>query len=712
MAPDTDDGGLPPKSFKVGVDVGGTFTDIVLVGPYHKICTKKVLSTPYDPSIAFIDGVRKLCAENAIDLSSIDWLVHGTTIVTNACIEKKGAKVGLITTKGFRDILGMGRGRAPVALDLTWSKPAPLVPRGLRKEVTERIDSRGKVRVALDPREVRAVIRSLKEEEVEAIAVCLINSPLNSKHEKAIEKLLREISPNTPVSISSDVMPMIGEYERTSETVFNAYVVPLVSKYLSQLNKNLKAAGINAPLFIMQSSGGMTTAENASLRPIEIIECGPAGGVVGAAFLARQQGIPNLITFDMGGTTAKASIVENGRYARMKEYEVGGEINQSSRMLKGSGYVVRVPSIDIAEIGAGGGSILRVDTGGALHVGPQSAGASPGPACYDQGGELPTLTDANLVLGYINPTHLCGGEFPLNASKARAVIEEKLAGPLNRDLYAAAFSAHLLANALMMRAIRAVSSERGRDPRKFELYAFGGAGPIHAAGVAVGLGVKTVIVPRISGVFSAYGLLTGNIERHYTRSFLGDWRSADISELNRLRKAMIDDAISTSSVWGGALASTPKIEVTVELQYTGQGSTLAIPLPSHELQVHDIELAADEFQKEHERTYGHQLIGQPIRATELRIAAIVDTEEPFAKNSVPEKRFSVLSKNAVTREAYWGPDHGKIQTPVCTQMNVGPACIFGPVLIDCYDTTIVVPPEATVKSGDNGDIVINLLDRG
>ena len=527
--------------YHVGVDIGGTFTDVILIDPSGRARSHKLLSTPDDYSRAMVTGIAEICAAAGIEPRRIERVVHGTTVVTNACIEMTGAKVGLLTTAGFRDILEIGRGRLPAVLDLSWEKPPSLVQRHLRLEVDERIDGRGEVIRPLDRQTATTAIRRLLDESVEAIAVCLLNSPANPTHETEIAEIVRRLAPTLPLSVSSDVMPMFSEYERTSETVLNAYVMPLVGRYLNSLQVELSRLGIDAPLFIMQSSGGMTTPENTMARPIEIIECGPAAGVVGAMRLSTT-GESDLITFDMGGTTAKASIVEAGEVSRAAEYEVGGGLNRASRLLKGAGYVVRVASIDIAEIGAGGGSLLSMDAGGGLTIGPESAGANPGPACYGLGGVRPTVADADLVLGYINPAHLCGGTYPLDGEAARGALAREIAPALRIDVMEAAYGAYQLANARMMRVIRAVSSERGRDLRRFSLHAFGGAGPVHAAGVAGGLGMRRIVVPPAPGVFSAFGLLTGDIERHFTRSFSRPWNCAALSELNPLAEALEAEA--------------------------------------------------------------------------------------------------------------------------------------------------------------------------
>jgi N-methylhydantoinase A len=693
--------------YRIGVDIGGTFTDLILLDATGRVRTKKVLSSPDDYARAMVGGIAEICAEHGIAPGAIEQVVHGTTIVTNACIEKTGARVGLITTQGFRDVLEIGRGRLPAVLDLTWAKPAPLVPRHLRVEVDERIGGRGEIVRPLSPQSVEAAVDRLLGEAVESIAICLLNAPANPAHEREVAEVVRQRAEGVTLSVSSEVMPMFSEYERTSETVLNAYVMPLVSRYLATLEAELARVGIEAPLYIMQSSGGMTTPANSVARPIEIIECGPAAGVVGAARLGAAHGVSDLVTFDMGGTTAKASIVERGRFSRAAEYEVGGGINRASRLLKGAGYVVRVASIDVAEIGAGGGSLLTMDAGGGLRIGPQSAGAEPGPVCYGQGGDCPTITDADLVLGYINPAHLCGGAYPLDAGLAHAAIERRIAGALGSDAFEAAYGAFQLANAQMMRAIRAVSSERGRDPRKFKLYAFGGAGPVHAAGVAAGLGMRSIVVPPAPGVFSAYGLLSGDVERHYMRSFTRGWDDAALAALNPMARELEEEALATMALWAGgaaAPAETPTLHRFLDLQYAGQGSSLSIPLPAGRLGPADVAGLAAAFEDEHERTFGHRLPGQPIRATALRLAATVAAGAEVAATS-----FSAPGAPASPprRLAYWGPRYGAIETPVHS-LDVLATPIEGPVLIDCYDTTIVVPPRATIAPGPMGSVVIEL----
>src|SRR5690242_6003448 len=428
-----------PTTYRVGVDIGGTFTDIVLLGSDGSIHTKKISSSVGNYAQAIVEGLAEVFRETALSGGAVEEIRHGTTVASNAILEHKGARVGLITTKGFRDVLEIRTLRMPKLYDLAWTKPTPLVERYLRKVVDERINHRGEVERPLDTTDAERAVDALLAENVEAIAVCLINPFTNPAHELMLQEIIQRQAPHLPLSISFEVLPEIKEYERTSTTVINAYVMPIVATYLRALRKGLDNAGIPARLLLMQSNGGLTTDSAATERPMNIIESGPAGGVVGAHALARGKDLDKIITFDMGGTTAKASMIEDGQMARAHEYAVGAGIMIGSRLLTGAGYTLKVPAIDLAEVGAGGGSHVWIDAGGALQVGPESAGAVPGPVCYDAGGKVVTITDANLILGYLNPRHLIGGDLKLNADKARAVFETKIARPMGLGLEVAAF---------------------------------------------------------------------------------------------------------------------------------------------------------------------------------------------------------------------------------------------------------------------------------
>src|SRR3989441_9514017 len=505
--------------FRVGVDIGGTFTDIVLLDDGGRIHTKKVSSSVDDYARAIVDGLGELFGETGCRGGDLAEVLQGTTVASNAILELKGARTGLITTAGFRDVLEIRRIRMPKLYDLSWEKPVTLVERYLRVEVDERVDAHGTILKPLDPAAVERALDHLLAEKIEALAVCLIHSYANPVHEQRIAEIVRRKAPGLTLSVSADVLPEIREYERTSTTVINAYVMPIVRRYLGTLRAGLDGVGAKAPLMIMQSNGGLMTDEAAAVKPVHVIESGPAAGVVGAQALARKIGLGKIVTFDMGGTTAKASLVEDGEVSRATEYQVGGGIMAGSRLLTGAGYLLRVPAIDLAEVGAGGGSLVWIDPGGGLQVGPQSAGAFPGPLCYDLGGTEPTVTDANVILGFVNPRQLAGGAVKLNASRAHEVFESRIARPMGLPLAEAAHGAHVIAASNMMRAIRAVSSERGRDPREYALFAFGGNGPVFAAGMASQPEKRRLLRAPPPGLFSSFGLLFAGVEHHYVRTW-------------------------------------------------------------------------------------------------------------------------------------------------------------------------------------------------
>ena len=694
---------MEPAKFMVGADVGGTFTDIMFFGSDGRVFIKKVSTTPPDYSQGIADGVGKVLEEKKIAGSSIERLTHGTTVVTNAIVEKTGARTGLITTRGFRDILEIGRSRLPVLYDLFWVKPVPLIPRYLRVEVDERIGAEGEIIRPLDTDSVIAAIDKLVSYGVESVGVCLINSPHNTTHEQKIGQIVRERAPHLLVSLSTDVMCMLKEAERSSEVTVNAYVMPLVTNYLKSLTNALSNVGMNSPIYIMQSSGGMTTAEASMEKPIEIIEAGPAAGVVGAHYLASELGMKNAITFDMGGTTTKAAIIEDGQFNRSIEYEVGAQIHRPSRLLKGSGYILRVPAIDVAEVGSGGGSILWLDSGGLLNVGPRSAGAVPGPVCYEQGGEEPTLTDAYVTMGYLNPDYLLGGEFKINSTKSFQAIEEKIAKPLSRSVYEAAYGAYELANSNMTRAITAVSSERGRDPRQFSLIAFGGAGAIHAAAVAKSLEMKGVIVAPYAGIFSACGLLFADIERHYVRAFRHILNESGMQEMNNALQTMSEEAIASAEKWGYPGADV-KVEIYADLRYIAQTTELTIPVPSGESEKLVSNLRRI-FEEEHQKTYDFTLPKSELEIINLRIAAKI----PALKPKFPERVVNAGKsgqRDIPRRKAYFGKKYGLVDIPVLNPEQLGQSTQPGPLVVESYDTTIVVPLECDVRAGPSGTITI------
>jgi N-methylhydantoinase A len=693
-----------PQQFRVGTDIGGTFTDIIFSGSQGTIFTKKILSTPDDYSRAITQGIREVLVKEELDSSCIKEIVHGTTIVTNTCIELSGAKVGLITTEGFRDVLEIARGRMAELYNLRWHKPVPLVPRDLRFEVRERIGKKGEVIRTLDTNHANEIIERLISAGVEAIAICLYNSPRNPKHEEMVEALARSAAPHLFVSRSTNVRPMLKEYERASEAVVNAYVMPVVTSYLRSLKSSLRGIGVDAPIYVMQSSGGMISAEEAAEMPVEIVECGPAAGVVGAAYLAQQLEIPNIVTLDLGGTTTKASVVESGRYTRSAEYEVGAGIHRASRLHKGKGYVLRIPSIDIAEIGAGGGSLVWMDSGGLINVGPKSAGAFPGPICYNQGGEEPTLTDSYVILGYMNPDYLLGGDFLLNSEKARRIYQQEVATILNRDVVEAAYGIYEIANSNIKRAITAVSSERGRDPRNFALFVFGGAAALHGAAVARSIGMKEVIVAPLAGVFSAYGLLCADIQRIYVHAFDALLGSEVLPSVNETLRHMIEHAFKTAQDHGYSRDQI-QIQTYADLRYRRQQSELTRSLPPDGLQEEHLLALVEDFHQEYEKTFGFRLSNTPVEIVNLRVASTIPVPRP-AKNGT-SKRSLPSVRNGTSRKAFFGAGNGLIDVPVMAAEDISEEGICGPILIDTYDSTIVVPPDCRIHTA-HGNLVITL----
>ncbi len=702
-------------TYRVGVDIGGTFTDIVLLGSDGSVLTKKISSSVGNYAQAIIDGLNEVFAESRLAGSAIEEVRHGTTVASNAILEMKGARVGLITTKGFRDVLELRTLRMPRLYDIAWEKPPPLVPRYLRRVVDERIDTHGNIERALDHVDADAQIDALLAEKVEAIAVCLLNSFTNPVHELAIKELLTRKAPQLPISISYDVLPEIKEYERTSTTVINAYVMPIVATYLKALRKGLDAAGVPAQLLLMQSNGGLTTDRAAAERPMNIIESGPAGGVVGAEKLARTLSLKagsgeagsfdKIITFDMGGTTAKASMVESGQVMRAQEQSVGAGIMAGSRLLTGAGYILKVPAIDLAEIGAGGGSHVRIDAGGALQVGPDSAGSQPGPVCYGKGGTIPTVTDANVVLGYLNPSHLVGGALKIDGAKSRAAYDTQIAKPLGLSVEQAALGAHRIAASNMIRAIRAVSTERGRDPREFALFAFGGNGGLFACGLAASLGIERIVVPPAAGLFSSFGLLYADVEHHFARTFRRLLRGTDLSDVDRAWRELEVSARTQLEIEGFRGAQT-RIRRSAALHYKGQSFELVVPVPDGAV---DRMLAAhleEAFGVEHERVYGHRAgPDEPVELVSIQVVG----QGVSDRVTVPEK--IVLSRAEPTagrgRKAYFGPEHGWVETRVMRRSDLA-SPVRGPAIVEEYDSTTLIVPGATAHLDSGGNIIIEL----
>ena len=695
----------PKGPIRVGADVGGTFTDVVLADAGGNVWTAKVPSTPPDFETAVLNGISQLLGNTAASGSKVAEVVHGTTVATNAILERRGALTALITTRGFRDVLELRRIRAPQMYDLFFRKPPELVERCLRFELAERLTARGEVLVEVDSDDLDRIARRLKEEKVESVAVCLLHAYAWPQHEILVGKYLRQQLPEVPVSLSSEVLRERKEYERTATTVVNAYVRPVMRGYLAAMRSGLEDLDIHSPLLIMQSAGGLTPEEEAARRPVYMLESGPAAGVLASQATARHLGLENVINLDMGGTTAKASLIEDGRVRYSPEYEVGASLSAGNRLVGGGGELIRAPSIDIAEVGSGGGSIAFLDGAGGVRVGPRSAGAVPGPACYSRGGEEPTVTDANVVLGYIRPGRLANGDIAIDPEVAATTVQDRIATPLGMDLLQAAEGIHRIANARTMRALRAVSTERGRDPREFVLMAFGGSGPVHAAGLARELHIRQVIVPPLPGLFSALGLLASGVEHHDVRSCLLSAADDEAANLEGIRRELRRKMLARFETEGYA-ASRVILSWSADLRFQGQASEIRLELPGGPLDGPGILALNEAFEAEHERLYGHR--SDPENPTEIIAVRLVGQVATPGREAGFKPRASVLAAHS-GRRAYFGSDYGLVDTPVVARSELS-GTTRGPLLIDEYDSTIVVPPFMSVRRDEHGNVVMEVED--
>lgn len=680
---------------RIGVDIGGTFTDLVLADGHGGIFHRKVSSTPSAPEAAVLEGVKAIIADAGVAAGAVREVVHGTTVGSNTLLQKVGAPTGLITTRGFRDVLEIGRLRTPSMFDLQWEKPLPLVPRRHRLEVHERIAADGQVLVALDEAELLNVAGELVAAGLTSIAICFLNSYRNPVHERRAEALLAEHFPQVQVTSSVSVLPEAKEYERTSTTVVNAYVRPVLERYLTNLEQGLNAVGVSAPLLVCNSNGALASSLTAREKPVFFISSGRAAGVVGGARLGEAVEIGDLVVFDMGGTTASASLVQNGELMRVSEYEFRAGISTPSRFIKAGGYMMSVPTVDVAEVGSGAGSIAYVDDGGLMRVGPISAGADPGPACYGAGGARPTVTDANLLLGYL-PATLAGGARALSIEAARTAITRDLAAPFGLEARDAAFGVREVVNANMARAIRAVTVERGVDPRDFTLVAIGGSGPVHAADIARQLSMPRVLVPASPGVFTAMGMLAGDVERYFIRPLPGRLDALDTQAVAALLEEMQTEARAALRAEGLSDADMV-LAPEMDLRFRGQEMALAVPYRAA-----DPAAVRAAFLAAYEATYSYvsadiietvslRLIGRGLRPGKLDFRTGARTEggdeQPIAMRAV-----------------YFGAARGTLETPVYDRLRC-PAQLVGPAIIEGADSTVVIPPDTSAVM----DAHLNLL---
>jgi N-methylhydantoinase A len=683
-------------TLRLAIDIGGTFTDLVAISDDGRVRVHKTASTPHNYAEGIVAGVRELLDE------TVSEVLHATTIGSNTILEGRGARTGLITTKGFRDTLDIRDLRMPRLYDIAWQKPPPLVERRLRLEVVEKTRPDGGIAVPLDMASVAAAVETLRAERVEAVAVCLLHSYANPAHEQEVADAVRAALANASLSVSHEILPEIKEYPRTSTTVINATIQPVVRAYLTALQARLRALGVTATLRLMQSNGGLATAGFAAVQPARIVESGPAAGVVGGAALAKRLGEARVVTFDMGGTTAKAGLVEDGEAARTEAMEIGAGVMAGSRLLVGAGYMLKLPAIDLAEVGAGGGSLCRLDAAGAPKAGPESAGADPGPVCYARGGTVATITDCNLVLGYLDPAGLAGGALPLDAAAARAAIAHGLAQPMGCAVEEAAWGMLRIASANMMRAIRAVSVERGRDPREAALLAFGGNGPLFAAWIAAELGIRRIIVPPMPGVFSAFGLLVAESEHHATRSLRVKLEEADPEALQAALDGLATEGAERLTEDGFPRARHV-FHRAVMARYLGQSSEIAVALPAGDAgQL--LRALPELFGAEHARTYGFRAPPEePVELVAVSVTARGLSDRPRLPDAVPPARCDVPM-----RRRAWFPGAGWTEIPVLDRASLMGQERRGPLVVQEYDATCLVPDGAAVAVDGFGNLRVTL----
>jgi len=694
------------------VDIGGTFTDGTLVdSTTGKVTTSKVLTTPADPAAGFISAVQKLLdLDGNVPTDAIEHVVHATTVATNAIIEGKTAKTAFVTTEGFRDMLEIARQIRPSLYDLQFEKPPPLVPRQLCFEVPERLDAKGQVVTPLDEKALAEVVERIAESGVEAVAVCLLHSYRNSDHERRIGEAIAARLPNVIISLSADVVPEFREYLRASTTVINSAVAPIVSTYLKSVTEKLHANDITSELLVMQSSGGVYPADAASDNPVFMVESGPAAGAVAAAYLGSALGYADVISFDMGGTTAKASLIRGGQPNITKDYNVGGSAQAGAGAFGGaSGYPIRTPVVDLVEIGAGGGSIAWVDSGGALRVGPQSAGADPGPVCYNLGGTEPTITDANLVLGRLDPNYFAGGDMTLNLELAREAIRTQCADPLGLSVEVAAHGIVEIANTAMVNALRLVSVQRGHDPRDFMLVGFGGAGPAHAVRLAEQAGIPRVLIPLGPGTASALGLLVTDVRMEGSATVIA---RADETELSLISNEF--EHLQTAGREAHRVATSasgdPIFERAIEMRYWGQSFELSIPAPESSV-IDDAWMneLTESFHEAHETAYGFRANDEPVELVNLRLTTIGKIARPeMHKLEITGSDASVASKGK--RAVYFSGNTGQkgiIETIVYDRAKLPAGAVFsGPAIIEEPDCTTVIHPAWTATVDEYGNLEI------
>jgi len=696
---------MTEKTYLLAVDIGGTFTDIVLFNTVsYEILVGKVLTSYPDPSAAVLSGVSDLLGEQAVDPQAIRQVHHGTTLVTNTLIERKGARTALITTEGFRDALEIGNEGRYDIYDLGLVKPQPLVERRFRFGVPERMTASGDVLRPLDVAAVEELCHKLNAEGIESVAISLLHSFTNPRHELDIFEIVRDELPDATISISHQVSPAMREYQRTSTTVANAYVQPITSNYLERIQTGLQKVGLDAPLNVMLSSGGMTTIETATRFPIRLVESGPSGGALAGVYWGKQNGFKDILAFDMGGTTAKAILTKDSQLNITSQSEVA----HIHRFKRGSGLPLLVPTIEMIEIGAGGGSIAHINQLGLPAVGPESAGSTPGPACYDRGGVKPTVTDADLIIGYLNADYFANGTIPLNVSAAEEAFSE-LAGLLNISVTKAAWGIHQLVNENMAAAARVHAAERGLDIQKYAMVTTGGAGPVHACGVAERLNIQTVIVPPIAGVGSSFGFLLAPISFDFTRSYLTRIDQVDLTHLMKILRELEHEGREIVMKAG---VSSDEIRVTrsVDMRYLRQGYEIRVPLEEGEITGESLHGLQERFEEEYFRFYGLLCSGVPIQAVNWRVVVSGPALEIEGKKLKVGRETSKTDQPYGNRTVVFHPDEAQTTTPVYRREILSSSFkAIGPAIIEEAESTTIVLPGWSVRVDENGCLALTRI---
>ena len=676
-------------TWRIGIDVGGTFTDVALVHEASgEVRIAKVPTTPSHVEQGVMHGVTGGLEEGRIDPTNVSLLSHATTVVTNALLEQRGARAGFVTTRGFRDVLEIRRGSRSDLYDLFQDGPAVLIPRRWRYEVTERVDAQGEIVTPLAEDEVPAIAQAIRIANLDTVAVCFLFSFLNGDHERRVGELLQSSLPDLKVYLSCEILPEIREFDRSSTTAVCAYVGPILESYLHELQNATTELGL-PPLHVMGSSGGVADVRESLRMPAACIESGPAAGVIAASHVASHLGVSDLISFDMGGTTAKASLVVDGQVPVTAEYEVGGA-GHSKRWMNGTGHPIRVPVVDLVEVSAGGGSISWIDPGGAMKVGPHSAGADPGPACYSRGGTRPTVTDANVVLGYLDPDSLLDGALAIDSAAAHASIQNHLAGPMGLTVVEAAARIIDVVSANMVEALRMVSVERGHDPREFRLMAFGGAGPLLATALASELEMVEVIIPPAPGAFSALGLVTTDLRRDYSRTLYVDLASIDPTEVQQAFEGIEMSGVAMLEA-ANVPADQRDLVRSVDLRYPQQAYELTIPFHGDGMETvsrSSLDALTRSFHRHHERTYGYANTDEPVQLVNIRVKAVgrrpgLQLKQGSNVEAVRERSRGVWFSDAKVDSCrvLWRPGLKAGET------------VDGPTIVESLDSTVVIPPE-------------------